>query len=61
MNNQRIREAMRFSRVFGYEVAAKLGIAESTFYRWLRVELDDDRTDQILTVIEQLSRRGCNA
>lgn len=58
MNNLEVREAMKKSRLFGYEVAEALGISETHFSRKLRKELPGDEKAKILAVIEKLANGG---
>ena len=58
MNNLEVREAMKKSRLFGYEVAEALGISETHFSRKLRKELLGDEKAKILAVIEKLANGG---
>lgn len=55
MFNVEIRNAMKKARVFGYEVAAALGMNESAFSRKLaRRELSIDERDKILAAISEI-------
>ena len=56
MKNFEIRQAMKENRLFSYEVAAALGIADSTMSRKMRKELDADEKQKILEVIEKLAK-----
>ena len=56
MKNIEIRQAMKKYRLFSYEVAAALGIADSTMSRKMRKELDADEKKRILDVIDKLAR-----
>jgi predicted XRE-type DNA-binding protein len=56
MKNFEIRRAMKENRLFSYEVAAALGIADSTMSRKMRKELDEEEKQKILEVIEKLAR-----
>ena len=60
MNNIEIRQALKEKRLFSYEVAEALGIAETTMSRKMRKELDADEKKKILEVIDKLAqeRRG---
>lgn len=58
MNNLEVREVMKRSRLFGYEVAEALGISETHFSRKLRKELPVDEKEKILAVIEKLANGG---
>ena len=54
MKNLEIRQAMKENRLFSYEVAAALGIADSTMSRKMRKELDAEEKQKILEVIDKL-------
>lgn len=54
MKNFEIRQAMKENRLFSYEVAAALGIADSTMSRKMRKELDAEEKQKILEVIAKL-------
>lgn len=56
MTNIEIRQAMQENRLFSYEVAAALGIADSTMSRKMRKELDEEEKQKILEVIEKLAK-----
>ena len=49
--NKIIREAQRSKRYFGYEIAALLGISESTFGRMMRKELPIEEQKRIAEII----------
>lgn len=55
MKNIAVREAIRNARLFNYEVAAALGISETSFSRKLRHELPEKETGKILGIIAQLA------
>lgn len=58
MNNLEIRTAIKKARLYGYEVAAALGLSETGFSRKLRKELPQDEKEKILEVIEKLAKEG---
>ena len=55
MRNLEIRQAMKENRIFSYEVAEALGIAETTMCRKLRKELPPEEKQRILKTIERLA------
>ena len=59
MNNIEIRMAMKKARLYGYEVAAKLGISETAFSRKLRKELPAEEKQRILEAIDRLAKGEC--
>jgi len=59
MYNIDVREALSKARVHGYEVAAALGMAETSFSRLLsRTELCEKRKSEILSKIGEITERG---
>ena len=54
MKNAEIRELMQKRRLRHYEVAAQIGISETTFSVWLRSELTEERRAKVLRAIEDL-------
>ena len=55
MHNIEIRKALKSARIFGYEVAANLGITESTFSKRLtRRELTSKEKEKIYLIINKI-------
>jgi hypothetical protein len=54
--NDRIRIAARQKRVPLWEIASRIGISESTMTRLLRQELSEEKTQDILSVINEVAR-----
>ena len=55
MHNIEIRQAIKSARIYGYEIAERLGITESTFSKRLtRRELTDDEKKQIHLIIKSI-------
>lgn len=52
--NKEIREAIKNSSLNKYEIAYKIGIADTTFSVWLRRELTDERRAKVMKAIEEL-------
>lgn len=58
MFNLEIRDALKKSRVYGYEVAGALGVPETSFSRSIsRKELSAERKEEILRIIEFLAKK----
>lgn len=55
--NQDIRDAIKKSPVFTYEVAEALGISANTFLLHLRYKLSPEARGQIMTAIARLSKK----
>lgn len=53
--NAEIRETIRNHNLHKYEVAYKVGIAETTFSVWLRKELTGERKEKVLRAIKELT------
>lgn len=54
MINLEIKRKIKKLGLHQYEVADKMGIAETTLVRWLRYELDPDKRDMIQGAINEL-------
>ena len=54
MTGQEVRELLRQKRIYQWEVAAMLGVAEYTLCRWLRGPLDREKEQAILGAIDRL-------
>ena len=60
MFNIEVRAAIKKARLFNYEVAAAVGMTETSFSRKLsRQELSDDERDRIFAAIERLLKEEC--
>ena len=53
--NQEIKDAIKKANIYQYEVAEKMGIAETTLIRWLRFDLTEAKKNQIQNAINELS------
>lgn len=56
--NAKIREEIKRSGVPQWMIAAKLCIAESTFIRWLRFPLTEEREQKIISAINALVKES---
>ena len=52
--NQEIRRAK--DGIANWMIAERLGVSEQTVLRWLRVEMDAKRRNQILAIIQSLKK-----
>lgn len=52
--NMEIREAMARKRISGNELIPVLGVATSTFYRWMKTEMPDNMKWAILEAIKKM-------
>ncbi|MCI5775705.1 MAG: hypothetical protein MR008_04515 [Aerococcus sp.] len=48
--NQNIRERIFQNELQHWQIADEVGIADSTFSRWLRKELDDEKKHELTTL-----------
>ena len=55
--NQDIRDAIKASPVYTYEVAEALGISANTFLLHLRQNLSAEEHSQVMAVISKLSKK----
>lgn len=54
VSNSDIRAEIKAAGLYNWQVAVKLGIAESTFIRWLRLEMSDELKETIRIAIGEL-------
>ena len=54
ISNADIREEIKAKGLFLWQVAAKLGVAESTFIRWMRMEMDDETKCRVREAIREI-------
>lgn len=52
--NVKIRERIESNRILYWEVADKVGIAQSNLSVWLRTEMRDDRKARVEKAIDEL-------
>ncbi len=60
MANLEIREEIRKSRLFHYEIADALGVSESAFSKWLRSEMDAERKEKVVQAIKSVKGAQVN-
>lgn len=59
MNNREIRALAAERRVKMWQIADAIGIADTTFSKWMRRELPEDKKRQALEAIEAIAaKRG---
>lgn len=56
MANAEVREEIKKSRLFHYEIADALGISESAFSKWLRSEMSVEKKEKIAQAIESIKK-----
>lgn len=54
VNNADIRDELKNANVYLWQIAAKIGVAESTFIRWMRFELSDEQKRQVRDAIKEV-------
>lgn len=54
MNNAQIRAVMRDNNIYMWQVAKKLNVYETSFCKWFREELSEERKQQVLSAIEEI-------
>ncbi len=59
--NEKIKQAINESRLYQYEIAARIGVREETFCKWFRNRLTDEQEAKILNVISLLRGETSNA
>ena len=56
--NQDIKAKIKDAGLRQWQVASKLGVVESTFIRWLRFDIPEERRKAIFAAIEALKAEG---
>ena len=54
MSNEKIRAMMRENNIFMWQVAKKLIVYESSFSKWFREELSEERKQRVISAIEEI-------
>lgn len=55
MNNEKIRRHAKERGVFLWELAARVGITDSTFSRKLRRQFPEDETEALVKMIDEIA------
>ena len=58
MINREIRQEIRKSGIYQWQIAAYIGVTEMTLIRWLRFELSNEKKEQIRSAIAELQKEG---
>lgn len=56
MANKTIREAIRNSGFYQWQIADEMGISDITLSRWLRKELPQDKQREVFEAIDRLRK-----
>jgi hypothetical protein len=56
--NKELREKIAISFIPKWKIAETIGIADATFSRWLRHELDNEKKTSIIEAIEKLAKEA---
>ena len=54
MTNKEIEELLKAEHIYKWVVAKKLNIHETTFIRWFRDEMSDERKLLVLSAVEEI-------
>ena len=54
MNNKQIKDMMKENCIFMWQVAKTLNIYETSFCKWFREELSEERKQLVLSAIEEI-------
>ena len=54
--NNAIKEKAKNAKIYLWQIAAKIGVAESTIIRWLRMPLSAEREAIIMAAIDELAK-----
>lgn len=56
--NLDIREEIKNAGVCNWHIANRMGVNDSTFSRWLRTEMSEERKTKIRQIIAELTSQG---
>lgn len=54
MKNEQLKEVMRANNIYMWQVAKKLNVYETSFSKWFREELSEDKKRMVLSAIEEI-------
>lgn len=54
MTNEKIKEVIKKSGFYKWQIANQIGVCEMTLIRWLRTELSEANKEKIITAIKEL-------
>lgn len=54
MDNEQLKEVMRENKIYMWQVAKKLKVYETSFSKWFRDELSEDKKLLVLSAIEEI-------
>lgn len=54
MSNQEIKELMKENSIYMWEVAKQLGVNETSFCKWFREPLTEEKQQRIILAIEEI-------
>ena len=57
MDSKKIRQQIKASGLFQWQVADEVGVNEVTFIRWLRKPLPEEKKRAVLEAIQRLSTK----
>lgn len=55
--NEDVKQLAKLNQVPLWKVATGLGVADTTFSRWLRKELSDTKKQEIIRIINELKEK----
>lgn len=54
--NSVVKQRAKAANLYWWQIAAKIGVAESTIIRWLRMPLSAEREAMIMAAIDDLAK-----
>ena len=54
MSNKELECLMKQENIYKWQVAKKIGIHETSFIRWFREELSEERKQKVMLAIEEI-------
>ena len=59
--NGNLLDKAKQAGIFYWQIADRIGVAESTFLRWIRHELPEEKQTEILQAIEEIAEEQAKA
>ncbi len=55
--NSDLKEIIKDKKIYLWEVADEMGVAESTLLRWIRYPLEEEKREAFLEAVKRIERR----
>ncbi|MCC8073437.1 MAG: hypothetical protein LIO62_04860 [Clostridiales bacterium] len=56
MTKNEVKELIKAAGLYEWQVAYSFGVTEATFSRWLRRDFDNERTEKLKSIVNELKK-----